>query len=76
MNTENHLPEWCPSTTTTRCDWPTKSVVPTATTIMAFTVVGVIGGMAIGNPLYISPLYKNNGTLNFIGTRFKAHHLG
>lgn len=33
-------------------------------------------GMAIGNPLYVSPLYKNNGTLNFIGTRFKAHHLG
>lgn len=33
-------------------------------------------GMAIGNPLYVSPLYKGTRNLSFIGTRFKAHHLG
>lgn len=33
-------------------------------------------GQAIGNPLFISPLYRNDGTLDFQATRFKAHHFG
>lgn len=33
-------------------------------------------GQAIGNPLFTSPLYDNNGQLRFTGNRFKAHHFG
>lgn len=33
-------------------------------------------GQALGNPLFISPLYADNGSLAFIGNRFRAHHLG
>lgn len=33
-------------------------------------------GQAIGNPLFHSPLYQNDGTLYFSGNRFKAHHIG
>ena len=33
-------------------------------------------GQAIGNPLYHSPLYRNDGTLFFAGNRFRAHHIG
>ena len=33
-------------------------------------------GQAIGNPLFHSPLYNNNGSLEFIGNRFHAHHFG
>lgn len=33
-------------------------------------------GQAIGNPLYHSPLYRNDGTLEFSGNRFRAHHIG
>ena len=33
-------------------------------------------GQAIGNALYYSPLYNDNGTLLFIGNRFRAHHFG
>lgn len=33
-------------------------------------------GQAMGNPLYVSPLYANNGSLTFTGNRFKAHHVG
>ncbi len=33
-------------------------------------------GQAIGNPLYISPLYMKNGRLTFPCTRFRAHHVG
>ena len=33
-------------------------------------------GQAIGNPLFHSPLYKKDGTLNFTGNRFTAHHVG
>lgn len=33
-------------------------------------------GQAIGNPLYVSPLYRDDGTLNFNANRFKAHHIG
>lgn len=33
-------------------------------------------GQAIGNPLYISPLYNHNGELTFTGNRFTAHHIG
>ena len=33
-------------------------------------------GNAIGNPLFISPLYNDNGSLTFTGNRFKAHHVG
>lgn len=32
-------------------------------------------GQAIGNPLYYSPLYKNNGSLTF-DNRFRGHHVG
>ncbi|MBR1713266.1 MAG: hypothetical protein IJ722_07665 [Alloprevotella sp.] len=32
-------------------------------------------GMAIGNPLFTSPLYNDNGDLQFVGNRFTAHHL-
>lgn len=33
-------------------------------------------GQAIGNPLYTSPLYGNNGSLRFMDNRFRAHHIG
>lgn len=33
-------------------------------------------GQAIGNPLFLSPLYNRNGRLDFTGNRFRAHHLG
>ena len=33
-------------------------------------------GQAIGNPLFHSPLYRNDGSLVFSGNRFKAHHIG
>lgn len=33
-------------------------------------------GQAIGNPLYISPIYNSNGMLTFWGNRFSAHHIG
>lgn len=33
-------------------------------------------GQAIGNPLFISPLYNNSRELYFTGNRFRAHHLG
>lgn len=33
-------------------------------------------GQAIGNPLFISPLYDNDGKLAFKYNRFKAHHVG
>lgn len=33
-------------------------------------------GQAIGNPLFISPLYNNDGNLEFRYNRFKAHHVG
>ena len=33
-------------------------------------------GQAIGNPLFLSPLYSNNKSLFFPSTRFKANHIG
>lgn len=33
-------------------------------------------GQAIGNPLFTSPLYRQDGTLTFRDNRFKAHHVG
>lgn len=33
-------------------------------------------GQAIGNPLYTSPLYNNNGSIFFYNNRFKAWHFG
>lgn len=33
-------------------------------------------GQAIGNALYYSPLYNDNGSLLFTGNRFQAHHIG
>lgn len=33
-------------------------------------------GQAIGNPLFISPLYNNPGRFSFTGNRFTAHHVG
>lgn len=33
-------------------------------------------GQAIGNPLFFSPLYKSDHSLDFSGNRFKAHHVG
>lgn len=33
-------------------------------------------GQAIGNPLFISPLYNHNGSFTFTGNRFRAHHIG
>ncbi len=33
-------------------------------------------GQAMGNPLYPSPLYAQNGSLTFTGNRFKAYHVG
>ena len=33
-------------------------------------------GQAIGNPLFHSPLYNNNQSLEFLGNRFRAHHIG
>lgn len=33
-------------------------------------------GQALGNPLYVSPLYNHNGDLTFTSNRFKAHHFG
>lgn len=33
-------------------------------------------GQTLGNPLYTSPLYNNNGRLYFTGNRFRAHHIG
>ena len=33
-------------------------------------------GQAIGNPLYTSPLYDDNGALGFTNNRFRAHHIG
>lgn len=33
-------------------------------------------GMAMGNPLFVSPLYEHNGSLEFLRSRFKAHHIG
>lgn len=33
-------------------------------------------GMAIGNALYASPTYREDGSLMFTGNRLRAHHLG
>ncbi len=33
-------------------------------------------GQPIGNPLFVSPLYKKDGTLSFKCNRFRAHHIG
>ena len=33
-------------------------------------------GQAMGNALYVSPLYNRNGSFNFTGNRFRAHHIG
>ena len=33
-------------------------------------------GQAIGNPLYTSPLYNDNGSIYFYNNRYKAWHLG
>lgn len=33
-------------------------------------------GMALGNPLFISPIYNSNGEITFRSNRIKAHHLG
>ena len=33
-------------------------------------------GQAIGNPLYLSPLYNRNGDLYFSNNRFVGHHFG
>lgn len=33
-------------------------------------------GQAIGNPLYISPLYNSKHDLSFTANRFRAHHIG
>lgn len=33
-------------------------------------------GMAIGNPLLVSPIYNSNGSLNFRSNRIKSHHVG
>lgn len=33
-------------------------------------------GMALGNPLFTTPLYENDGTLSFSSNRFLAYHLG
>ena len=33
-------------------------------------------GQSMGNALYVSPLYREDGTLRFDGNRFKAHHVG
>jgi hypothetical protein len=34
------------------------------------------GGMALGNPLLISPLYNTDGSITFKSNRIKAHHAG
>ena len=33
-------------------------------------------GQAIGNPLYTSPLYNGDHSINFSNNRFRAHHFG
>ncbi len=33
-------------------------------------------GQPIGNPLFVTPLYKKDGTLSFKCNRFRAHHVG
>ena len=33
-------------------------------------------GMAIGNPLFVSPIYNENGSLYFRSNRMIAHHIG
>ena len=33
-------------------------------------------GQAMGNPLFVSPLYNHNNDLTFTSNRFKAHHIG
>lgn len=33
-------------------------------------------GQSLGNALYVSPLYNQNGFFTFTGNRFKAHHIG
>ncbi len=33
-------------------------------------------GQAMGNPLFVSPLYSENGQLGFPCNRFRAHHIG
>lgn len=33
-------------------------------------------GMALGNPLLISPIYNADGSLRFMHSRIKAHHFG
>lgn len=33
-------------------------------------------GMTMGNPLFVSPLYEHNGSLQILRSRFKAHHIG
>lgn len=33
-------------------------------------------GQAMGNPLFVSPLYNRNGHFTFTANRFKAHHVG
>lgn len=33
-------------------------------------------GMGIGNPLLISPIYNDNGTISFYHTRVSGHHIG
>lgn len=33
-------------------------------------------GQAVGSPLFLSPLYNHNASLDFTSNRFQAHHLG
>lgn len=33
-------------------------------------------GMAIGNPLFVSPVYNNDGSLHFRSNRLQGHHIG
>lgn len=33
-------------------------------------------GQALGNPLYLSPIYNTNGELSFLSNRFVAWHIG
>lgn len=33
-------------------------------------------GQAVGNPLFMSPLYNNNGSLSITNNRFVGHHFG
>lgn len=33
-------------------------------------------GQALGNPLFVSPLYNHTADLTFTSNRFRAHHIG